>query len=671
MKIQKILVFSNKKQQFVLVFYTLIRTFAPNMNQLSILIRLLIVTFIISFTVACQQGTGGKTAANKNIDWHDSAYKRFAETEELFNNDQHDSLLTIAPKVLDFLREHHEWEYYYMLWQNVAEDHAWYNEFAEATREAEAMQKDAIERKDTFGLALSYMTQGIAYQIQDNFDEAQKSFRKAIILLPEEGKKGQLVSIYSYYAECLQATKDYAKLDSLLGKWRSMLDNLSPATCPEDSAAYAHWYYLYYTRKIALQIKNNHLTEAATAIDSLVYYAQATGITDNHRYFIAISRHDLAMAQGNYTEALNYAEEMMKVTYENNGSKVHALESRAEALEKLGRYREALADVKAYNALNDSTTQANNREQLNRLNKRYQVNELKSQNDMLVSRSRFTTGGVAMILGIVALLAFLAVNSRWTRRIEIKNQQLQRERNVVVSQNKQLALERDKAEAASKAKTSFIRSMTHEIRTPLNAISGFSQILTMDDANITSEMRNDMCQRIMDSTRMLTNILDDLILISDYESRTEQSPTEDCLIASITDQAIDTIRPLVADGVTIESQSSITPELIIKTNTTIIQNILAKLLENAAKFTTQGHITLTTDYANGQLHMGVIDTGPGIPADKHIYVFKRFTKLDNFSQGAGLGLSVARLLAEHMGGTVTIDANYQNGAKFDVIIPIA
>ena len=626
---------------------------------------------MISFTVACQQGTGGKTAANKNIDWHDSAYNLIAETQELFNNDQHDSLLAVAPKVLDFLREHHEWEYYYMLWQNVAEDHAWYNEFAEATREAEAMQKDAIERQDTFGLASSYVTQAIAYQIQGNHIEAQNGFRKAISLYPEEAKRGQLVSIYSYYAESLEATKDYAKLDSLLVTWRSLLDNLSPATCPEDSEAYAHWYYLYFSRKIAYQIKSNQLTEAATSIDSLVYYAQATGISDNHRFFIANARHDLAMAQGNYTEALNYAEEMIKLSPGSVGSKACALENRAEALEKLGRYREALADVQAYTTLNDSITQANNREQLNRLNKRYQVNELKSQNDMLVSRSRFTTGGVAMILGIVALLAFLAVNSRWTRRIEIKNQQLQRERNVVVSQNKQLALERDRAEAASKAKTAFIRSMTHEIRTPLNAISGFSQILIMDDASITAEMRDDMCQRIMDSTRMLTNILDDLILISDYESRTEKSPTEDCLIASITDQAIDAVRPLVADGVTIESQSSIAPEQIIKTTPIIIQNILAKLLDNAAKFTTQGHITLTTDFANGQLHMAVIDTGPGIPADKHIYVFKRFTKLDNFSQGAGLGLSVAHLLTEHLGGTVTIDADYHDGAKFDVYIPIS
>lgn len=296
--------------------------------------------------------------------------------------------------------------------------------------------------------------------------------------------------------------------------------------------------------------------------------------------------------------------------------------------------------------------------------------DLQSQNELLIQRSRFTTGGVAMILGIVALLAFLAVNSRWTRRIEIKNQQLQREHNVVVSQNKQLALERDRAEAASKAKTSFIQSMTHEIRTPLNAINGFSQLLTMNDAELSPEMRTDLSHRIMEGTRLLTNILDDLILISDYESHTEPSPTEDCLIASIADQAIDTVRPLLADIVTIENQSLIAPELMLKTTPRVIQSVLVKLLENAAKFTTEGRITLTTAFDDGQLHFAVSDTGPGIPADKHEYVFKRFAKINSFSQGAGLGLTVARLLAEHIGGSVTIDADYREGAKFDVVIPI-
>ena len=642
------------------------------MYRINLLIRLLIVALTMSFAVSCQQGTGGKSGNNaKNIDWHDSAYARYAETEVLFNNDQHDSLIAKAPEVLKFLREHQEWHYYYSLWQNVAEDYAWYNEYAEAALEAEAMQKDAIERKDTFGLSLSYLTQGTAYLMQDNYDEAKKAFRKSIDLYPKDETKGQLVGIYAYYADCLESTKDYQGLDSLLVAWRSLLDHLSPPTCVEDSAAYAHWYHQYFNRKIMLQIKTNHLTEAAATIDSVVYYATATGMMDNHRQNIASARHELAMAQGHYEEALSYAEELVQLAKGDVGTRERALQERAEALEKLGRYREALADGHEYTALNDSTTQAQNRQQLNRLNQRYQVNELKSQNEMLVQRSRFTTGGVAMILGILALLAFLTFNSRWTRRIEIKNQQLQRERNVVVSQNKQLALERDRAEAASKAKTAFIQSMTHEIRTPLNSISGFSQILTMDDQSLTQDVRKDLCFRIIDSTRMLTNIIDDLILISDYESRQEPVPTEDCYIAFIVEQTIDTVRPLVAEKVTLENQLSIPPEQVITSNSTLLQKVLAKILENAAKFTTEGHITVATSIADGKLHISVSDTGPGIPADKHEYVFERFAKIDSFSQGAGLGLTVARLLAEHLGGSLTIDANYSDGSKFDFITPIA
>ena len=101
------------------------------------------------------------------------------------------------------------------------------------------------------------------------------------------------------------------------------------------------------------------------------------------------------------------------------------------------------------------------------------------QAEMLQRRSQFTNGGIAMVVCIGALLVFLVVNNRWQHRLEVKNLQLQRERNVVVAQNKQLAIERDRAEAALQAKTSFLRSMTHEIRTPLNAISGFTQFLTM------------------------------------------------------------------------------------------------------------------------------------------------------------------------------------------------
>ena len=74
-----------------------------------------------------------------------------------------------------------------------------------------------------------------------------------------------------------------------------------------------------------------------------------------------------------------------------------------------------------------------------------ELDRMRKQNEQLQQRSRFTTGGVVMILGIVAMLVFLVANNRWRHRLEIKNRQLERERNVVVAQNKQLAIERDRA----------------------------------------------------------------------------------------------------------------------------------------------------------------------------------------------------------------------------------
>lgn len=297
------------------------------------------------------------------------------------------------------------------------------------------------------------------------------------------------------------------------------------------------------------------------------------------------------------------------------------------------------------------------------------ISELKTQNELLQQRSRFTTGSVVMIFGIVALLAFLAVNSRWTRRLELKNRQLQREHNIVVAKNKQLAIERDRAEAASKAKTSFIQSMTHEIRTPLNAISGFAQVLTMPGVNITEAERNDCCQRIQDNTRMLTNIVDDLIFISDIESSSEKVVTEPCMAAILIEQPLDMVKPLVAENVKLNNECNIPMEQMIETNAHLIHTILNKLLDNAAKFTTEGSITLCMSLEDEQLHFSVADTGPGIPEDKKDYIFERFTKLDSFAQGAGLGLAIARMTAEHLGGSLTLDTAYHEGTKIDLFLP--
>jgi signal transduction histidine kinase len=308
--------------------------------------------------------------------------------------------------------------------------------------------------------------------------------------------------------------------------------------------------------------------------------------------------------------------------------------------------------------------------QLDSIEQELALKKLQLQNEQLQQRSRFTMGSLVMIMGIIALLVFLVYSSRWSRQLEIKNQQLQRERNVVVAQNKQLAVERDRAEAASRAKTAFIQSMTHEIRTPLNHISGFSQVLAMPGIDLSEKERIDYSQHIQEGTLHLTNILDDLIQISDLESHSELPSTEECYPNLMAAQITDSIRMMLNDGVEISVQSLVADDFVVNTYPNLLQTALKKLLDNAVKFTQKGSITLTTELNGQELHFSVQDTGPGIPIEKHDYIFERFSKLDSFMQGTGLGLPIARMIAERLNGTLTLDTNYTNGAKFDLIIKI-
>lgn len=298
------------------------------------------------------------------------------------------------------------------------------------------------------------------------------------------------------------------------------------------------------------------------------------------------------------------------------------------------------------------------------------LNELRAQNELLQQRSRFTTGGLAMILVVTAMLLFLVINNRWNHRLEIKNRQLERERNVVIAKNKQLAIEYDRAENALKARKAFMQSITHEVRTPLNAISGFTQVLATPDLEMTAAERLDFSLRIQENTRLLTNIVDDLIQISDMESGYELPAPEQFPVAALAAMALEPISSRVAPTVTLINNSTVAEDLVVTTYPQMIQTILRKLLDNSAKFTRQGSITLSVSFKDEKLFFSVTDTGPGIPPEMKDVVFERFTKLDDFVQGTGLGLSLARMAAERIGGTLTLDTDHNPGSKFDLVVPV-
>jgi signal transduction histidine kinase len=102
----------------------------------------------------------------------------------------------------------------------------------------------------------------------------------------------------------------------------------------------------------------------------------------------------------------------------------------------------------------------------------------------------------------------------------------------------------------------------------------------------------------------------------------------------------------------------------LRTNKLYAVRALSQLLENAVKFTHEGSITLSMTHTDEKVRFTVEDTGIGIPADQTEHIFDEFFQLDPFAEGTGIGLTVARSIAQRMGGDLWLDTDYKEGSRF-------
>lgn len=632
---------------------------------------------VVVSLVACQRQADHSSDVTEGA-LYDNLFDQYKVLEGYFNNDQHDSLKNAVPSLLEQCKKHQQWRIYYMAWELQAEDYVWVGEHRKAIEEALKMEQEALNQNNNFGQMQAFFVMGLAYNVLANYEEGARCLQRAIELYdPEMCSVNTLVSMYYHYAQNFREMDSCdAKADTMMRNWKAVLDDYPLDKAKQEDEEWG-WYSQYYSSLAEYYEKRDRYQEALAAMDSADYCNShiETSIFEVINYITI--RSSVLCGLERYEEAKVYADEaqhlldsMIQVVGDVSSTYQISLDqSYCRIQAGLGNYREAYQIQERYDSLRFVASDKEIRIQLNELNKRFEIDEIKKQNEQLQQRSRFTTGGVAMILGIVAMLVFLVANNRWRHKLEVKNRQLERERNLVVAQNKQLAIERDRAEAALNAKSAFLQSMTHEIRTPLNAIGGFTQVLTTPGIELPDAERQDYSQRIQENIRLLTTILDDLLLITNLESSTELPEPEDCLPSGLVAMAAESVRSLVAPGVELSVQCAMPEEQIIKTHPQLIQLALSRLLDNAAKFTKEGSISISLSQEGRLLHFSVSDTGPGIPADKRDFIFERFAKLDSFVHGTGLGLSIARMVAERLGGVLTLDSDYTSGAKFDFVIP--
>ena len=266
----------------------------------------------------------------------------------------------------------------------------------------------------------------------------------------------------------------------------------------------------------------------------------------------------------------------------------------------------------------------------------------------------------ATLMGVLTVVTGigLAMFSAGVRRLE--------------ASNRELAVSEARAQAASQAKSEFLSAVSHELRTPLTSIRGFAELM---ERRLDQPKFREQAGIIRRSAEHLNTVLSDILDFAKIEAG-----------AMAVRRAPVSLRPLLESSVEVFRVTAVEKglELLLQVDPSVpqatvtdemrLRQVLNNLLSNALKFTAAGRVTLRADTADGRLNLHVEDTGPGIPEHLHELIFERFQQagpqVASDHGGTGLGLALARDLAQLLGGTLTVSSRVGEGSRFTVSLPL-
>ncbi len=223
-----------------------------------------------------------------------------------------------------------------------------------------------------------------------------------------------------------------------------------------------------------------------------------------------------------------------------------------------------------------------------------------------------------------------------------------------------------------RARRDFVANISHEFKTPLTAIQGFAETLLAGAAD-DAQNRDRFLEIIRSNAVRLGRLTDDLLRLSQIEAGQLQLESRPVRVSEIIDPCLETAR-LGAAPKSIALEGDYDRNLMVNGDLNALQEILQNLLDNAVRYTLpSGKITVNAAAEDGKIVICVSDTGIGIPKADQERIFERFYRVDaarsRESGGTGLGLSVAKHLAEAQGGHIEVQSEIGRGSTFSVILP--
>lgn len=331
-----------------------------------------------------------------------------------------------------------------------------------------------------------------------------------------------------------------------------------------------------------------------------------------------------------------------------------------------------------------------------------------ARNQVKLTQQRLIATVAAAVLLTLFFFVYLLHRRRSQRQLALAHERLRKAYAEVESVNHQLeqknvelTVATNRAEDALRIKSNFISEISHEIRTPLNILTGFTQIIIEQGHELDEAAKSDMSRQITENTERITELVDKMLELSEVSSKTTIETPDDVSARQIAEEAVKDSAITEASHLDFNLQfADDVDQLILHTNLQAATRVLTLLLDNARKFTRpaesvvdhgpiveKAHVLLYVDTVVDHLHpetasssnvverrftrFTVEDTGKGVPASEAERIFEKFVQLDDYYDGTGIGLTVARSLARSLGGDIVLDTTYTQGARFVMTIAVS
>lgn len=569
-----------------------------------------------------------------------------------------DSIIAGVNRLKQYARSVGNAELYYWAWAaRLVNYYIIQGEYNIALLEAEKMLQEAKGEKKQGSIAECYYALANVYTAKGLVKKSQEFMLREIDIFEN-------ANVFRYNISCQYS--DAAKIYIDLGEAEKAPELLKKALKTSKSTYHEVTAKLVY---VSLYLAQGDTAAARKALEECRQMYMGEPSMKRHIHYLYDVEIDYNWRVGNYNKALSVLDEReTELRKKNNLTTLMALrKTKADILwdmnrkeEAAGLYRDFLLEQKKEKERNEEITTSEfatmlNLQQLNaekvRLEKISQKKQLQNTRTILFS-----------VLGLLCIVViFLWQQRKLNAKLHRAKNKLDEQNRTLIKAEEELRKAKEVAEQSNWLKTMFIQNMSHEIRTPLNSIVGFSGVLV--DMLDEKEDIGQYVALIESNSKLLLKLVGDILDISILDSEVEIKhnavDVNACCQASI-DAAGASFDP----GVKLIFEPAC-DELIINSNYSYIVQVLDNLLGNASKFTHEGSVTLAYEVKKeeNQLIFTVTDTGIGIPVEEQERVFERFVKLDNFSQGAGLGLSICRIVAERLGGYLRIDKGYTQGTR--------